>query len=373
MKSNNMSKIQISKAKRIRCTPYTSRIEKMGLSSYTVYNKTLLASGFADSLEETYYHLKNYVQIWDVSCQRVIELSGKDSAELTQLMTCRDLSNSKVGELYYSPIIDDQARIINDPVILKLNQEKFWVSIADSDFLLYARGLAIGKNYNVKITELDINTFAIQGKKSSELLEKVFGNSITELKFFNFEYFEFRNAKHLISRSGWSKKTGVEVYSFGNTGLDLFDYLFEIGKEFNLKIGCPHLIERLESGLLSWGNDFDYCENPLEVGLEKFVDLDNDINFLGKNKLIDIKNEGIQKKLMGVKINADKINLFEAIDIDIDGKKVGELRSAVFHPELKCVIGNAMLKKPFFETGTSFNIKIDNVNRTGVLCNIPFF
>ena len=158
-----MSKIQIAKAKRLRSTPYTSRIEKQGLKAYTTYNHMLLPAGFEDSLEDSYYHLKENVQVWDVAAERQVEISGEDSAELVQLMTCRDLSKSKDGRCYYCPIIDDQAGLINDPVVLRINKNKWWLSIADSDVILFAKGIAIGKNFNVKIIEPNVDIMAVQG------------------------------------------------------------------------------------------------------------------------------------------------------------------------------------------------------------------
>jgi len=368
-----MSNIQIAKAKRLRSTPYTSRIEKQGLKAYTVYNHMLLPASFEGTLEETYFHLKEHVQVWDVAAERQVEISGEDAAELVQLMTCRDLSKSKDGRCYYCPIIDDNARLINDPVVLKINNNKWWLSIADSDVILFAKGLALGKNYKVNIIEPNVDIMAVQGPKSFALMEKVFGNAINDLKFFGFDYFDFRGAKHLIARSGWSKQGGYEIYvEDTKSGLELYDYLFEIGKEFNVKPGCPHLIERIESALLSYGNDFDLNDNPLECGFDKYVNLDNDIQFLGKEKLIQIKSEGIKKKLMGVKIDHNKINVSEAIDITINSKRIGELRSGVYSPTFDQVIGIAMVDKPFFEIDTKVEIIINNETKVGVLCKIPF-
>ena len=368
-----MSNIQIAKAKRLRSTPYTSRIERQGLKAYTTYNHMLLPAAFEGSMEETYFHLKEHVQVWDVAAERQVEISGEDSAKLVQLMTCRDLSKSKDGRCYYCPIIDDQAGIINDPIVLRINENKWWLSIADSDVILFAKGLAIGKNYKVNIIEPNVDIMAVQGPKSFTLMEKIFGKSITDLKFFGFDYFDFRGIKHLIARSGWSKQGGYEIYVENtNSGLELYDHLFEIGKEFNVKPGCPHLIERIESALLSYGNDFDLNDNPLECGFEKYVNLDNDIEFLGKQKLINIKKSGVSKKLMGVKIDTDKINLSQAIDISINSKRIGELRSSVYSPTFNQVIGIGMIDKPFFEVDTKVEIIINNETKTGVLCNIPF-
>tara|TARA_B100000959_G_C14891209_1_gene586806 strand:- start:43 stop:1155 length:1113 start_codon:yes stop_codon:yes gene_type:complete len=369
-----MSNIQIAKARRLRSTPYTSRIEKQGLKAYTTYNHMLLPAAFEGSMEETYYHLKEHVQIWDVAAERQVEISGDDAFKLVQLMTCRDLSESKDGRCYYCPIVDDQAGLINDPIVLRFNENKWWLSIADSDVILFAKGLAIGKNFNVKIVEPTCDIMAIQGPKSFPLMEKIFGESITDLKFFGFDYFDFRGSKHLIARSGWSKQGGYEVYvEDTSSGLELYDHLFEIGKEFNVKPGCPHLIERIESALLSYGNDIDLKDNPLECGFDKYVNLDNDIEFLGKERLKQIKSEGINKKLMGVMINLDNINMSQSIELkDNKNNIIGEMRSAVFSPTFKKVIGIAMFKKPFWDVGLEFNINIGGISTKGTVCNIPF-
>ena len=342
-----MKSFSIAKSRRLRGTPYTSRIEKQGVTAYTIYNHMLLPAAFG-SIEDSYHHLKQYVQIWDVAAERQVEISGKDSAKLVQLMTCRDLSKSKDGRCYYCPIIDDNAGLINDPVVLRLNENKWWVSLADSDVILFAKGLAIGNKFDVKIFEPDVDIMAIQGPKSFELMEKVFGDKIVNLKFFGFDYFEFGGDKHLIARSGWSKQGGYEIYVEHNvSGLKLYDHLFEIGKEFNIKPGCPNLIERIESGLLSYGNDIDNGDNPYECGFDKYINIDSEVNFLGKEKLKKIKSEGIKKKLMGVMLDIDKISITGSLDLsDQDNNIIGELRSACYSPHFKKVIGIAMMKKP---------------------------
>jgi len=368
-----MKKFNIAKSKRLRSTPYTSRIENQGVTAYSVYNHMLLPAAFG-SLEDSYHHLKEHVQVWDVAGERQVEISGKDSAKLVQLMTCRDLSKSKVGRCYYCPIIDDKAGLINDPVILKLDENRWWVSIADSDVILFAKGLAIGNKFDVKIFEPNVDIMAVQGPKSYKLMEKIFGKKITEMKFFGFEYFEFAGAKHLIARSGWSKQGGYEIYvEHNDSGLALYDKLFEAGKEFNVKPGCPNLIERIESALLSYGNDIDNGDNPLECGLDKYVNLDTEVNFLGKDKLKEVKKKGITRKLMGVVIEAKEINVSKSIELTNDkNSKIGELRSGVYSPYFKKVIGIAMLDKPFFEVSQKFKISINGDVFEGKVCDLPF-
>ncbi len=368
-----MKTFSIAKSRRLRGTPYTSRIEKQGVTAYTIYNHMLLPAAFG-TLGDSYHHLKEHVQIWDVAAERQVEISGKDSAKLVQLMTCRDLSKSKDGRCYYCPIIDDNGGLINDPVVLRLNENKWWVSLADSDVILFAKGLAIGNKFDVKIIEPDVDIMAVQGPKSFNLMEKVFGDKIVNLKFFGFDYFEFGGDKHLIARSGWSKQGGYEIYvEHNDSGLKLYDHLFEIGKEFNIKPGCPNLIERIESGLLSYGNDMDNGDNPYECGFDKYVNIDSDIDFLGKEKLKQIKSDGIKKKLMGVKFDTDKISLTGSLNLtDQSNKIIGELRSACYSPHFKKVIGIAMMKKDYWNTDQNVKAKINGENCTGKVCDLPF-
>ena len=368
-----MKNYSIAKSRRLRSTPYTSRIEKQGVTAYTVYNHMLLPAAFG-SIEDSYHHLKKDVQVWDVAAERQVEILGKDAAKLVQLMTCRDLSKSKIGRCYYCPIIDDSGNLINDPVILKLAEDKWWISIADSDVIFFAKGLATGNKFDVKITEPRVDIIAVQGPKSFDLMEKVFGKIITELKFFGFDYFDYKGTKHLIARSGWSKQGGFEIYVENtSSGQDLYDYFFEIGKEFNVKPGCPNLMERIESGLLSYGNDFDNDDNPFECGFEKYVNLDSDIVFLGKEKLRKIRSEGIKRKLMGVQIETNEISLTGSLKIMSDeGKLIGELRSACYSPHFKKVIGIAMINEPFCKVSETGKLEIEGKTFTLKVCDLPF-
>ena len=368
-----MKTFSIAKSRRLRSTPYTSRIEKQGVTAYTSYNHMLLPAAFG-SLEDSYHHLKKNVQIWDVAGERQVEVTGKDSAKLVQMMTCRDLSKSKDGRCYYCPIIDDNAGIVNDPVVLRLREDRWWISIADSDVILFAKGLAIGNKFDVKIFEPNVDIMAVQGPKSFGLMEKVFGEKISNLKFFGFDYFDFKGTNHLIARSGWSKQGGYEVYVENTkSGLELYDHLFEIGKEFNVKAGCPNLIERIESGLLSYGNDMDLYDNPFECGFDKYVNLDSDVSFLGKDKLKKIKSEGINRKLMGVVINSNEISMTKSLDVkDTNNSKIGELRSACFSPHFNKVIGIAMINKPFYVASQNVKVDINGNICDGKVCDLPF-
>ena len=363
----------IIKSRRVRSTPFTSRIENQGVWGYSVYNHMLLPVSFG-SVENEYLHLKEHVQIWDVSVQREIEITGADSDKLVQFMTCRDLSNAKLGKCYYAPLIDSNGNLVNDPVIFKLDEKKWRLCIADSDVLFFAKGLASGKNFNVDIYEANVDTIAVQGPKSKNLMQKVFGNEIKELKFFNYKYYNFKGVKHLVSKTGYSKQGGYEIHIKNiASGLELYDYFFKIGKDFNLKAGAPNLIERIEGALLSYGNDIDNRDNPYECGFDKYVDVDSDVVFLGKDKLKEIKLKGVNKKLMGVLIESDKINLTKEERLyDEKNNTIGVLRSAAFSPKFKKIVGISMINKAFWNMSENFKIDIEGEVKLGKICKLPF-
>ena len=331
----------------------------------------LLPTSFSN-VDEEYLHLKKDVQLWDVSVQREIEISGKDAHQLVQLMTCRDLSKSKVGSCYYVPLIDSNGGMVNDPLIYKLEDNIWRVCIADSDVLLYAKGIAAGKKLNVKIFEANIDTLAVQGPKSFKLMEDVFGKEISELKFFKYNFFKFKNNNFLISRSGFSKQGGYEIHVENvKAGLELYDYFFEIGKKYNIKPGAPNHAERIEGGLLSYGNDMLISDNPFECGFEKLVHLNDNVEFIGKDSLKKILKNGIKRKLMGVKINSDTLNL-NSVDL-LNKKKqiIGNLRSAAFSPTFKKIVGIAMINKEYCKNNEIFNINLNDNLIDGEVCELP--
>jgi len=246
------------------------------------------------------------------------------------------------------------------------------VCIADSDVLLFAKGIAAGKKLDVKIFEADINTLAIQGPKSFKLMEDVFGKEITKLKFFKYDFFNFNNMKYLISRSGFSKQGGYEVHVEDiKAGQSLYDHFFNIGKKYNLKPGAPNHAERIEGGLLSYGNDMLINDNPFECGFDRSIHLDSNIDFIGKENLKKIRDIGIKKKLMGVKINTNELNLTDVDLLDNNKIIIGELRSAAFSPKFKKIVGIAMIKKDYCKDKESFKMNIDKKFIDGEICNLP--
>ncbi|KAG1651239.1 Dimethylsulfonioproprionate demethylase DmdA [Nymphon striatum] len=363
---------QLSISRRLRSTPFTSRVTEAGVKSYTVYNHMLLATVFR-SLVEDYWHLCEHVQVWDVSCERQVEIKGPDASRLIQLMTPRDLSQAKFGMCFYVPLCDETGKILNDPIAIKHNDNHWWLSIADSDVILWAKGLATGYDLDVEVTEPDIWPLAVQGPKAEELVARVFGEEVKDIKFFRYKKLTYSGKEMLVARSGWSKQGGFEIYvNDTELGRQLWDDLFAQGKDLNVGPGCPNQIERMESSLLSCGNEVDCSNTPLECGLDKYVSLDADIESLSIDALRKQKNEkGIHQQLMGVIIHGNpearlEDQLFQGDDV------VGEIRSQVWSPRYNVHLAFAMCKLAGIEGKTDFTVDTTTGKLTAELTDLPF-
>ncbi len=369
-----MTGAAIFPTRRLRATPYTARVEAAGVSGYTVYNHMFLPTVFK-SLEEDYHHLKKYAQIWDVSVERQVQLKGPDAHKLACIMSARDLRNAQPGRCYYAPICNSKGGLINDPVALCIAPDIYWFSIADSDMLHWAAGLAQGMGLDVEVTEPDVSPLAIQGPMAEDLLVDVFGPEIRDIKFFRFSTFPFKGRMLNIARSGWSKQGGFEIYlDDSSLGLDLWDAITAKGEPYNLRAGCPNLIERVESGLLGYGNDMTIKDTPLEIGLEKYCALDSDLDFIGKEALLKQRALGTKKQLKGLYIDGPKLG---PITIPLlcqkDSKAVGIATSGVYSPDLDRNIAFAMLDNPACEKGQKINININGGIQTATVCEIMDF
>ena len=369
-----MADAKLFPTRRLRATPYTARVEAAGVSGYTVYNHMLLPTVF-QGLEEDYAHLKQYAQIWDVSAERQVQIAGPDAHRLACMISTRDLRNAQPGRCYYAPITNASGGLLNDPVALCIASDKFWFSIADGDLLLWAAGLAQGLNLDVTVTEPDVSPLAIQGPMAEDLLVDVFGEEIRNIKFFRFTAFPFMGRMLNIARSGWSKQGGFEIYlDDSSLGLALWDAIAAKGAPYNLRAGCPNLIERLESGLLGYGNDMTNDDTPLEIGLEKYCSLDSDADFIGKDALLRQRDAGIKKKLMGLIIQGTPMTpVSMPLDCKEGASKVGIVTSGVFSPDLNCNIGFAMLDISTAQAGVELKVDTPSGMRKAEVCEIADF
>ena len=362
-------------SRRLRRTPYTDRVEVAGVRGFTTVNHMILPKAYQTSVEDDYWHLKEHVQIWDVSCQRQVEIIGHDAAKLMQWMTPRNISHAKSGQCLYVPLTDECGGLVNDPVLLKLAENRYWLSIADSDVLLYAKGLAIGAGFNVEISEPDVSPLAVQGPKAEDLIASLFGESIRRIRFFCFDYVDFLGTRQLIARSGYSRQGGFEIYLNDSAlGPALWDAIWQAGESMNIRPGCPNLIERIEAGLLSYGNDMTRENTPLEIGLGKYCSLDGSVDYIGKDSLQKISIKGVSRKIRGVLFGSDACPICSTPwPVWVGDQQVGGITSAIWSPNLNRNVGLAMIERGFWDAGQDVIISTsDGLSHRGTVSDLPF-
>ena len=342
----------LTSSNRLRRTPFSRRVEAAGVKGFTVYNHMLLPTYFR-SFEEDYAHLKSAVQVWDVSCERQVEITGPDARHLVQMTTPRDLTRMADNQCYYIPMVDKMGGILNDPVLVKLAEDRYWVSLADTDMLYYYMGLASGFGLNVRVFEPDVSPLAIQGPKADTLVERVFGADIVATNFFRHKTIEVEGKEMIIARSGWSLQGGFEIYLDGaEHGEPLWDRLFEAGEDLDVRAGCPNGIERIEGGLLSHGNDMTLEHTPFEAGLGRFCNLQTATECLGHEALLEKRNPS--RQIRPLEIEGDSVpgvNYLWPMKNQA-GDTVGNISSAAWSPDFETNVAIGMVNVDQGEPGT---------------------
>ena len=362
-----LSTSNLSISRRTRATPFTSRVEAAGVSAYTIYNHTLLAANFR-GMEDDYWHLCEHVQVWDVSAEKQVAISGPDAYRLIQLMTPRDLSKARIGRCFYVPLCNPEGGIVNDPIAIKLADNEWWLSIADTDVMLWAQGLAIGFSLDVSVTEPDIWPVAVQGPKAEQLMARVFGESVRDIKFFQIKPMSYQGVDMQVARSGWSKQGGFEIYvNDESLAGPLWDELFDKGQDLNVGPGCPNGIERIESGLLSLGNDMDYATTPFECGLDQYVDLDANIESIS---LAALRQHVPQKKLMGLVIN--QTCTVSETDVYLGDQWAGEITSQAPSPKYGVHLAFVLCSLPVLGDSLVVDVRTNLGTLQGQLTSLPF-
>ncbi len=347
----------LSISRRLRSTPFTDRVEAAGVKAYTVYNHMLLPTVFR-SVEEDYRHLKTAVQVWDVAVERQVEVRGPDAARLVQMLTPRDLRSLTIGRCFYTPMVDETGGMLNDPVTLKLAEDRYWISIADSDLLFWIKGLAYGRALEVDVTEPDVSPLAVQGPKAEELVARVFGEDIKDIRFFRFREVTFQGQTMILARSGYSRQGGFEIYCTSTAlGPALWDALFEAGRDLDVHAGCPNLIERIEGGLLSYGNDMTRENTPHECGLGNFCDTVTAIGCCGRDALLRVAQEGPIRQIRSLAIgDAPVAPCSGTWPVMAGEKKVGQITSAAWSPDFGTNVALGMIRLSHWDPDTVLQV-----------------
>ena len=359
----------------IRKSPFFDSTVKWGATGFSVYNHMYIPRDFG-SPEQNFWNLIKKSILCDVAVERQVEITGPDAYEFIQLLTPRDLSKLQIGQCKYVLIVNDKGGIINDPVLLRLAKNHFWLSLADSDVLLWAQGVAINSGLKVNICEPDVSPLQLQGPTSNKVMIELFGEGIRDLKYYWFREYELDGIPLVISRTGWSSEFGYEIFlRDGSKGNQLYEKIMEAGKEYGLQPGHTSSIRRIEGGMLSYHADADINTNPFELGLDRLVCLESDINFIGKESLKKIKKDGIKRKQVGLEIHCDPLEgpNTKFWPIKKNENEIGKVTSAVYSPRLKKNIALAMVKIDYSEIGNDLKVIINDDEINSQVIEKPFY
>jgi aminomethyltransferase len=356
-------------------SPYYQRTVEAGCTSWDLYNHMLIPTLYDDDVKE-YWHLVEKVTLWDVAVERQVEITGSDANRFTQLLTPRDLSKTQPEQCKYVLICAPDGGIVNDPILLKLAENHFWLSLADSDTLLYAKGVQAFANMDVEIREPDVSPLQIQGPLSKPLVRKLFGDMVADQKYYWHKQTELNGIPVVVSRTGWTAELGYEVYLRDSTrGIELWDAIVEAGEEFELRPTAPSDQRRLEAGIFNYGNDMDSTNNPYEItGLERLVELDNDNEFISRGALEKIKADGVSRKLVGAIIDGPPLGMWleDYWPVKIGGQQVGRLTSAGHSPRLDVNMAYAWVPIEHAGAGTKLDIVSPEGPMTATVAPLPF-
>ena len=370
-----MTKKDFGFGTQIRKSPYFDATVKWGATGFSVYNHMYIPRDFGDP-EKNFWNLINDAILCDVAVERQVEITGPDAAEFVQLLTPRDLSKLSIGQCKYVLITNNEGGLLNDPVLLRIAENHFWLSLGDSDILLWAQGVAINSELNVTIREPDVSPLQLQGPKSIDIMKVLFGDQIINMKYYWLIETELNGIPLVISRTGWSSELGYEIYlRDGSRGNELWELIMEAGKQFNLQPGHTSSIRRIEGGMLSYHADADINTNPFELGLDRLVNLDNDNKFIGKEALIKIKEKGIKRKQVGMIIDSDPLKGPNTTFWPIlkNNSNIGKVTSAVYSPRLKENIALGMVSIENSEIDNSFEIKMKESTYKAKVVLKPFY
>ena len=360
---------------RVRKSPYFDSTMKYGAQAFSVYNHMYMPISFNGTVED-YKNLLNGVQLWDVSVERQVQIKGPDAEALSQFLTPRNIKKCSKGQAMYAPFLDFKGGFINDPVMLKIDDDCYWFSLADGDALLWVQGIAAGYKFDVDIDEPDVSPLQVQGPNSTKLMAKVFGDWVNDLGFYRFKEVNHEGIPMVIARMGYSTELCYELFLQDQSkGDELWGILWQAGQNLNISAGSPNIILRLEGGILSYLADMNRTNNPYEVGLDWMVDLGQEDDFIGKEALLEINLKGPAKKLMGVEIQGDPITAFneEHWPVLIDGKTVGSMNALVYSPRLDKNIGYTILDIKHAKSGEEIIIFSPEKELRAITVDLPWF
>ena len=365
----------ISLGSRVRKSPYFESTKQAGAKAFSIYNHMYMPTLYTSVVDE-YWSMVNDVVMIDVGVERQIEISGPDAHKLIQFITPRDVSNCDLGKCYYILLTGEDGGIINDAVLLRLNDEQFWVSPGDGDVLLWIEGVAVNSGMDVNVYEPDVSPLQMGGPKSPHVMYELFGDLAIDLGYYRAAQTEVNGIPLVLGRTGWSGELSYELYlQDGSRGNELWGLVAKAGEKYNIKPAAPQLIRSIEGELLSYASDISRTDNPYTIDMGRMVNLEREDDFIGKAALQKIHAEGVKRKLVGVEIAGDPINAPpEHLWAIKDGhNSIGHITRCIYSPRLKKNIGFANVPIEYTEIGSKLSIDSPRGLLSASICKKPWF
>ncbi len=363
--------LTLAESPRLRRSPFYDATIRAGASAFTVYNHMLLPAAYA-GMEAEYEALTTAVTVWDVAGERQVEFKGPDAARAVQLVTTRDVTKHRVGRARYVLVCSEGGGVLNDPVLLRLADDHFWMSLADRDILLWAQAWAAGRGLDVEITEPDVSPVQVQGPNSRELIRRAFGDAVADQRYFRFTRFTHAGVDLVVSRTGWSGEYGYEVFlTDSSRGEWLWDLLFAAGEGLGVTPAAPNQIRRIEGGILSSGSDMDDHVNPYELGLGRMVDLDVE-EFAGRAALAEAAARPLERLLTGLFVAGPPLAVPCHLPVTHDGEPVGRVSSGACSPRFGTNVALGLVRSDLAEPEHGVVVHAEDGERAAVTAALPF-
>jgi len=364
---------RISIGPRVRKSPFFEATLRYGAEAFTVYNHTYMPSSYGDDVRD-YWSLVRDVTLWDVTCQRQVQVSGPDAAKLIEFLTPRDMSGCKPGQCQYILLTDASGGIINDAVMLRLAEDLYWISPGDGDVIWWVKGVAVNSGFDVHVVEPDVSPLQLQGPKSPHVAYELFGDWALDLKYYHLRETTLDGIPLVVSRTGWSGELCYEIYLRDSRfGEQLWERIMQAGKKFNIAVTSPCTIRSIEGGLYSYCSDITNADNPWTIGMGKHVHFDRAGDFVGQEALRRISAEGTKRLLVGVEIDGAAIPWNDALwDLMLDGSKVGHVSRCAYSPRLEKNIGWANVPRELAAHGTRLELRSPQGDRVATVCAAPW-
>ncbi len=374
LRQSGRTPVELLISTRVRKSPYWHLSHKAGCWRATVYNRVYHPRGYVRPEDGgamvEYSAIVNHVTMWNVAVERQIQVIGPDAEKFVNYVITRDATRIEPMHAKYVILCNQQGGVLNDPVLLRLSDDEFWFSLADSDIMLWLQGVNADNRYNVKISEIDVSPLQIQGPKSLALMTDLIGQEINHIPYYGLLEGQIAGRDVVVSQSGFSGENGYEIYLRDATlyAEDLWNTILDIGKKHSLMVIAPAHHRRIAAGILSWGQDMDFETLPFQCNLGYQVPRNKKTEYVGKEALENVRkqmeegNTPFKTTLVGMEFGGKQIDDyapdFWLISGHEGGDPIGYVTSPWYSPELETNIAMGYVPCGMHSVGTKLQIHL---------------